>query len=228
MLDNDIPVFPIDVIVYPNQTIPLRIFEPRYRQMLDKCMSEDRTFAICTINPSNQVGGWEAPNNIGTLVYVTKCEDLDLTGTNYYIEILGKERIEIINLIKPKLDKPVIYNPPHSPSMTTMLSEAGGGSLYFEAQVSKLPKIEGEISPEQWNSIITKLEGRIKDAARRMGVSFDDFDEFIKYNELDINGGSVKDLYNISSMFSLSIKTQQAILESSTIDEIYQFISSEL
>ena len=61
-----------------------------------------------------------------------------------------------------------------------------------------------------------------------MGVSFDDFDGFIKHNELDIEGGSVMDLYNISSMCSLSIETQQAILESSTVDQIYQLIESDL
>ena len=30
-----IPIFPIDVVLYPNQKVPLKIFEPRYRQMLD-------------------------------------------------------------------------------------------------------------------------------------------------------------------------------------------------
>ena len=227
-MNNIVPIFPIDVVVYPNQTIPLRIFEPRYRQMLDKCMNEERTFAISTVNPDKKVGGWDGPNNVGTLVYVTKCEDLDLTGTNYYIEILGKERIEIIDLIKPQLDKPIIYNPPHNPSMKTMLSEASGGNLYFQARINKLSKIEGQTSPSQWNTIVIKLEERIKDAAIRMGVSFDDFDGFIKHNELDIEGGSVMDLYNISSMCSLSLETQQSILESSTVNEIYQLIESEL
>ena len=227
-MDNTVSIFPIDVVVYPNQTIPLRIFEPRYRQMLDKCMSEDRTFAISTVNSDKKVGGWDGPNNVGTLVYVTKCEDLDLTGTNYYIEIMGKERIEIIDLIKPQLDKPIIYNPPHNPSMKTMLSEAGGGNLYFQARINKLPKVKGQTSSSQWNAIVTKLEERIKDAARKMGVSFEDFDGFVKHNELDIDGGSVMNLYNISSMCSLSVETQQAILEASTIDEIYQLIESEL
>ena len=88
--------------------------------------------------------------------------------------------------------------------------------------VTKKGNIEG------FNAIVTKLEERIKDAARKMGVSFDDFDGFVKHNELDIEGGSVMDLYNISSMCSLSLESQQAILESSTINQIYQLIESEL
>ena len=112
--------------------------------------------------------------------------------------------------------------------MKTMLSEAGGGNLYFQARINKLPKVKGQTSPSLWNALVTKLEERIKDAARKMGVSFDDFDGFIKHNEIDIEGGSVMDLYNISSMCSLSLESQQAILESSTVDQIYQLIESEL
>ena len=38
-MSEPIPIFPIDVVLYPNQNVPLKIFEPRYRQMLDDCMS---------------------------------------------------------------------------------------------------------------------------------------------------------------------------------------------
>ena len=94
-----IPIFPLDIVLYPNLKIPLRIFEPRYRQMLDNCMSTDKIFGICTINHGKEKGGWDTPTDFGTIAYVTKCEDLDLTGTNYYIELIGKERFVIINLI---------------------------------------------------------------------------------------------------------------------------------
>ena len=88
-----IPIFPIDVVLYPNQKIPLRIFEPRYRQMLDDCMSSNRMFGIGILDNQKTEKGWACPVNVGTLDYILKCEDLDFTGSNYYIEILGKKRI---------------------------------------------------------------------------------------------------------------------------------------
>ena len=106
-MDRKIPIFPLDVVLFPNQKIPLRIFEPRYRQMLDACMSTDRVFGICKVKHNLQKSGWDAPSEIGTIANVLKCEDLDLTGTNYYIEVMGKERFQIDKLIPPALEKPV-------------------------------------------------------------------------------------------------------------------------
>ena len=70
-----IPIFPIDVVLYPNQKVPLKIFEPRYRQMLDNCMSSNRVFGINIIDGQKTKGGWASPVKTGTLVYIIKCED---------------------------------------------------------------------------------------------------------------------------------------------------------
>ena len=223
-----IPIFPLDLVLYPNQKIPLRIFEPRYRQMLDNCMSGDRRFGICRIEQGAEKKGWDSPTNIGTIAHVLKCEDLDLTGTNYYIELIGKERFNIEKLIHPAIDKPLAYNPPNNPSMQTMLQKASGKPLYFQAEVKILPNLEGTIEGEKWNEIIDSLEKRIKDAATKIGVEFDDFLGFMEHNGLKKNQGSVQDFYNMSSMCSLSLDTQQAILEASTIKKAIDILDSEL
>ena len=72
-----IPIFPIDVVLYPNQKVPLKIFEPRYRQMLDDCMSSNRVFGINIIDGQKTEGGWASPVKTGTLVYNT-------SGNGYY------------------------------------------------------------------------------------------------------------------------------------------------
>jgi len=33
-----IPIFPLDLVLFPRQELPLRIFEPRYKQLVDDCM----------------------------------------------------------------------------------------------------------------------------------------------------------------------------------------------
>ena len=223
-----IPIFPLDLVLYPNQKIPLRIFEPRYRQMLDNCMSTDRIFGICTINQGNEKGGWDAPTGFGTIAYVTKCEDLDLTGTNYYIELIGKERFEIMNLIQPVLDKPLVYNPPNNPTMQAMLKKSSGSPLYFQAEINSLPELEGLIEGEKWVEIILKLEKRIKEAANKIGVPFDDFTDFMEHNGLNLKEGNIQDFYNISSMCSLTLESQLAILKADSINEAMNILESEL
>ncbi len=87
-------------------------------------------------------GGWACPVKTGTLVYIVKCEDLDLTGSNYYIEILGKKRFSIDRLISPSIEKPVEYFPPDMPSMKTMMQKSSGEALYFQANVTYLDEIQ--------------------------------------------------------------------------------------
>lgn len=41
-----IPLFPLGIVVYPDEPVPLHIFEARYREMVQLCISEDRPFGI--------------------------------------------------------------------------------------------------------------------------------------------------------------------------------------
>ena len=41
-----LPLFPLGIVVYPDEPVPLHIFESRYREMVQLCMAEDRPFGI--------------------------------------------------------------------------------------------------------------------------------------------------------------------------------------
>ncbi len=45
-LSDRLPLFPLGIVVYPDEPVPLHIFEPRYRAMVQVCMTEDRPFGI--------------------------------------------------------------------------------------------------------------------------------------------------------------------------------------
>ena len=223
-----IPIFPIDVVLYPNQKVPLKIFEPRYRQMLDDCMSSNRLFGINVIDGQETEGGWARPVKTGTLVYIVKCEDLDLTGSNYYIEILGKKRFNIDNLISPGLDKPAEYFPPDMPSMQTMMKQTSGEPLYFQAEVTYLDEIKGNIDLKDWNFMLGKLELRIIEVASKMGIEFENFTDFVVSSGLKLKSATVQDLYTLASMCSLSLETQQNILEAKSSNKIVEILQKEI
>lgn len=44
-----IPVFPLPVVVFPDEEIRLHIFEPRYKQLIQDCLDSDLVFAILPI-----------------------------------------------------------------------------------------------------------------------------------------------------------------------------------
>jgi Lon protease-like protein len=45
-LDALIPLFPLDVVLFPGTPLPLHIFEPRYKEMIAECLAQHRTFGV--------------------------------------------------------------------------------------------------------------------------------------------------------------------------------------
>lgn len=43
---DDLPLFPLDVVLYPEEALPLHIFEPRYKEMIARCLREDIPFGL--------------------------------------------------------------------------------------------------------------------------------------------------------------------------------------
>jgi Lon protease-like protein len=41
-----IPLFPLDVVLFPGTPLPLHIFEPRYKEMIGECLAEKCTFGV--------------------------------------------------------------------------------------------------------------------------------------------------------------------------------------
>src|SRR5579863_2521463 len=46
MTDSRIPLFPLNVVLYPGATLPLHIFEPRYKLMINHCIAHNREFGV--------------------------------------------------------------------------------------------------------------------------------------------------------------------------------------
>lgn len=49
MLIKRLPLFPLEVVLYPGEQLSLHIFEPQYRQLITDCLEEDRPFGIVLV-----------------------------------------------------------------------------------------------------------------------------------------------------------------------------------
>jgi Lon protease-like protein len=45
-LEALLPLFPLDVVLFPGTPLPLHIFEPRYKEMIGECLAEHRPFGV--------------------------------------------------------------------------------------------------------------------------------------------------------------------------------------
>jgi Lon protease-like protein len=48
-LDALIPLFPLDVVLFPGAPLPLHIFEPRYKEMIGECLAQHRPFGVIRV-----------------------------------------------------------------------------------------------------------------------------------------------------------------------------------
>lgn len=65
-----IPIFPLHSVLFPEGPLPLRIFEPRYTDMISQCLKSDSGFGVCLITEGNEVGGVASTHQVGTLAQI--------------------------------------------------------------------------------------------------------------------------------------------------------------
>ena len=97
-LPKKIPVFPLsNFIVFPETTVPLNIFEPRYLQMIDDAMSADRLIGI--IQPKKS-GDLKKPDlfEVGSICRIISFNETD--DGRYIIIIKGLNRFKVINEVQ--------------------------------------------------------------------------------------------------------------------------------
>jgi Lon protease-like protein len=66
-----IPLFPLHTVLFPGGRLPLRIFEPRYLDMISHCVKTESPFGVCLIDNGGEAGKAARPRDIGTLATVT-------------------------------------------------------------------------------------------------------------------------------------------------------------
>lgn len=88
------PMFPLQSAPLPGDTVPLRIFEPRYAQLVQDCVAAaDPAFGVVLISQGAEVGGGDIRSDIGVRVRITECVE-DAPG-HYQLIGLAQERIRV-------------------------------------------------------------------------------------------------------------------------------------
>jgi len=67
---DTVPLFPLATVLFPGGPLPLRVFEPRYLDMVSRCLREDSEFGVVHILDGRDTGEVETAG-IGTLARIT-------------------------------------------------------------------------------------------------------------------------------------------------------------
>jgi Lon protease-like protein len=68
---HEIALFPLHTVLFPGGPLPLRIFEPRYTDMVRKSLREESAFGVVLMDGGSEVGGLTATTTIGTSARIT-------------------------------------------------------------------------------------------------------------------------------------------------------------
>src|SRR5215831_15238826 len=72
----NIPLFPLNTVLFPGGVLPLRIFEPRYLDMVKRCMREGNAFGVVLIRSGNETQSTVATHDVGTLARIVDFDQL--------------------------------------------------------------------------------------------------------------------------------------------------------
>jgi Lon protease-like protein len=87
-------LFPLHTVLFPGGPLALRIFEPRYVDMVSECLRGDLPFGVCLIQSGNEAGNAAEPHPVGTFARITDWRQGDdgLLG----LTALGEQRFRIL------------------------------------------------------------------------------------------------------------------------------------
>lgn len=88
-------MFPLQSALLPGDTLPLRIFEPRYARLVADCLAApEPSFGVVLITRGSEVGGGDVRSDVGTLARIARYSDF---GMGQYELVAGiRERIRVL------------------------------------------------------------------------------------------------------------------------------------
>jgi ATP-dependent Lon protease len=91
---RELPLFPLpDVVLFPQEVLPLHIFEARYRMMLRTVMAEDRRFGVVRWDPQTR-----RMAEVGCCAEILHCQTQEDDRSN--IVTLGQQRFRVLDILR--------------------------------------------------------------------------------------------------------------------------------
>ncbi len=97
----ELPIFPLNTVLFPGGRLPLHIFEERYKLMIANCVERGEPFGVCLIRHGAEVGDATVETfRVGTTAHVRELQELEEGRLN--IVCTGSERFSIREITRPE------------------------------------------------------------------------------------------------------------------------------
>tara|TARA_B100000900_G_scaffold382643_1_gene369970 strand:- start:1093 stop:1749 length:657 start_codon:yes stop_codon:yes gene_type:complete len=91
---RELPLFPLpEVVLFPNEVLPLHIFESRYRIMLQSVLETDSLFGVVKWDPNTK-----SMANVGCCAHIIKHQTAEDGRSN--IITIGQQRFQVLEIVR--------------------------------------------------------------------------------------------------------------------------------
>ena len=91
---RELPLFPLNTVLFPGGPLPLKIFEPRYLDMVSRCLREQSGFAVVLITEGLETAATASFAATGTEAGIVDFDSLE--GGLLGISCIGRERVRVL------------------------------------------------------------------------------------------------------------------------------------
>lgn len=226
--DITIPLFVLPSGIFPNVSEPLRVFEPRYKQMLDDCTIDENPFGYISHDPETEsTDGWSQPSSFGVLCSV---DDLQEQGTNIMFTANGNQRFEVVEVVQsalPSMPFGDIY-PTVDDLLEQYVEDEPDGKLYLRATIRLLDDLEGELPAEEWSAFLHDWAQHIVDVNAIFRNEDIELEQMVLILEEEFLPYDTASLWQVANAVLDKQEDRQSALGSSSPDELFSVLQQAL
>ena len=124
-----LPMFPLSSVIFPESLFTLRVFEPRYLELVKECVMTGRGFGVCLIAKGHEVGGGDERYDYGTVSEILQV--VEIGSGQLAISCVGKKRFRVLRWLE---DSPY-------PKAIVEIEEVADSELIKQLQVDELRSV---------------------------------------------------------------------------------------
>ena len=231
-----LPLFVLPMVLLPGEVQELRVFEPRYRQLLDDCLLDGLNFGLVLNDEFNLVNHWDGPRSYGCEVEIIHHET---KGSNHFLQIIGRRRFIVKQVHEPALppfDHPLVESQVSlegiDPDLQTLIElipdEVGHSKLYISADVEYLDSEKETSMIQQF-----ELEGLRNMVLNRIGemlnIEGELLERWVKENPmLQVIDSDPNSVYSVAALLVNDLEERQRMLMATGIAEAIAELAAQL
>lgn len=113
---TELAMFPLGTVLFPFAPLPLHVFEPRYRELVQHCLDGEPEFGVVLIERGSEVGGGDTRFSVGTVARIVQVAQMP-DGRSLLVTV-GVRRVRV---------REWLPDDPYPRALVVALDEVGSG-----------------------------------------------------------------------------------------------------